>query len=103
MSGAIVGQVVKASEVRVGDWIVLPHLGPREVIEISTYELDTGRDPGPRVSLVYRVVGGGTSYENKATAHGPSSSPQTEATVRPLHPDEPVAIERGHDVDELAG
>ncbi len=99
--GPITAVVISASEVRVGDSIVLPHLGPREVVEISEYVETTGKDPGPRVRIVYRVVGGGVAFENKATEHGAKVWPQAEATVRPLRPDEPVAIERSFDCDEL--
>lgn len=87
------GRVVLAHEVKPGDSIILPVLGAREVVMVEEFDEDTGREPGPRVSIVYRVVGGGSAYENRASMHGASTSSQIEATVRPLKPDERVAIE----------
>lgn len=85
---------VPAAEVRVGDRVLLPQLGPREVIEISRSAPRSGRSPGPRVSIAYRVVGGGSSFEDRATRHGRSSWRQSEQLMAPLELEQLVAIER---------
>lgn len=85
------GQVVLARDIRVGDRVYLKMLGARRVTRVETGEIGmTGR---PCVRVTYAVgPGGGVSYENKAQSHGPSSSSQVEAGLRPFPPDELVTI-----------
>lgn len=83
-----------ASEVRAGDLIVLPSLGPREVVRVDAWVEETGPRSGERLTIVYRLVGGGRSWENKATEHGPSRSSQSEGSLRPLAPDDLVELEQ---------
>jgi hypothetical protein len=90
----IPGQIVDARDVVPGDGIILPVLGARLVVDVDQWVEDTGLEPGPRITIVYQVVGSGNSYENRARAHGRSSFPQSECTVRPLKPDDRVAITR---------
>ena len=88
------GQLVDARDVLVGDRVILPMLGPRLVLDVHEFELDTGPEPGPRIRIVY-ALGSTRAFENRASAaKGPSSTFQAEAGLRPLLPDERVAIER---------
>lgn len=103
MTGPVAAMVVQAGEVKVGDWLVLIHLGVREVVEVDEWIEATGLEPGPRVSIVYRTGGRSSSYENKSDRHGASSQEQVLATYRPLRPVELVAIERELPGGELDG
>jgi hypothetical protein len=94
------GQVVRADELRPGDRIILPMIGPRRVLTVTRGEV--GLTGVECIDVVYSTGGGGTAYENKGTAHGPARTQQAEAGLKPLRPDEPVAIEPRGDASPLA-
>lgn len=88
----MIGLVVRADELRPGDRVILPMIGSRRVVRVE--EAPRGLAGEPAIWVVYSTgVGGGTAYENRGQQHGPSRSAQTEAGMKPLRPDEPVAIE----------
>jgi hypothetical protein len=87
------GNVILAREVLVGDRIVLPHLGSRIVLDVQHYDEDTGRDPGPRIKIIYGL-GASIAFENSASkGKHPSTITQPEAGYKPLKPDDEVRIE----------
>lgn len=88
---AIKGQVVPARELVPGDRIILPMLGSRVILEAGPSTFGTAETACIRI--IYGL-GDSFAFENRSRSRGPSSVKQPTAGVRPLDPDEPIAIER---------
>lgn len=85
-------QVILAKEVVPGDRVILPQRGSRVVLEAepSTF----GIHETPCIRIIY-ALGMTQAFESRArAAKGPSSTNQPEAGLKPLLPDERVAVER---------
>lgn len=87
------GEVILAREVQVGDRIVLPQFGSRVVLEIQEYDEETGRDPGPRLLIIYGMTHS-MAYENSGRKGKYATTvEQQKGSIRPLKPDDEITIE----------